>query len=451
MARNLRRCPRACSSRRLLAGFALSLLASAAWPLVPTLGGETPPKMPQEVSLEVREAGFRKIDLVLGEFVCHGKPRETAGLERQVVAILRNDLEISGYFRVIDAGELGGVWEHSSVAQKWSALGAQALLEGKLEATKGRVTMFGFLSDLTTGQLVGKKKFEDTRENLRAMVHALSDEVVHRLTGDTGIASSKIVFVSDRTGNKELFVADYDGFNVRQLTSNGSINRAPACSPDGRWVVYTSYRRGNPDLYLIDMENGKERLFCAFPGLNSGAAWNKDGDHLALTLSRDGNAEVYQVKSNGKDLRRLTHSHAIDCSPSWSPSGRQIVFTSDRPGTPQIYVLDAQDLSVRRLVRVGNYCDSASWSPRGEFIVFAAREGGFFDLWLVEPTGSKLRRLTYKGQSNEDPEWAPNGRHLAYTCWRAERADIHITDIRGGVDYRLPLGAGNNTEPDWIR
>lgn len=409
------------------------------------------PSSPQEVSLEVREAGFRTIDLVLGEFVCHGKPKDIRGLERQVVGILRNDLELSGYFNVIDGGELGDLWEDASAVDKWSALGAQALVEGKVEVRKGRITLHAFLSDLTTAQLVAREKYEGTPEELRGMVHSLSDEIVHKLTGDQGIAAYRIIFVSDRSGNKELYLADYDGFNVRQLTSNGSINRAPACSPDGRWVAYTSYRRGNPDQFLLDLRESKERLFCAFPGLNSGASWDKDGDRLALTLSRDGNAEIYQVKSNGSDLKRMTHSTAIDCSPSWSPNGRQIVFTSDRAGSPQVYVMEVGDLSVSRLVRVGEYCDSPAWSPKGDLIVFAAREGGFFDLWLAEPTGSKLRRLTYKGESNEDPSWAPNGRHLAYTSWRSGKADIHLAHARGGIDYRLPVGSGNNTEPDWLR
>jgi TolB protein len=405
---------------------------------------------PQEVSLEVREAGFRTIDLVLGEFVCHGKPKDVRGLERQVVGVLRNDLELSGYFNVIDGGELGDLWEDASAVDKWSALGAQALVEGKVEVRKDRITLHAFLSDLTTAQLVGRKKYEGTREDLRGMVHSLSDEIVLKLTGDQGIATCRMVFVSDRSGNKELYVADYDGFNVHQLTSNGSINRAPACSPDGRWLVYTSYRRGNPDQFLFDLRESKERLFCAFPGLNSGASWDRDGDRLALTLSRDGNAELYQVKSDGSDLRRLTRSPAIDCSPSWSPNGRQIVFTSDRAGSPQIYVLDVSDLSVSRLVRVGQYCDSPVWSPRGDLIAFAAREGGFFDLWLADPAGGKLRRLTYKGESNEDPAWAPNGRHLAYTSWRNAKADIHLAHVRAGIDYRLPAGPGNNSEPDWL-
>jgi TolB protein len=405
---------------------------------------------PPEVSLEVREAGFRTIDLVLGEFVCHGKPKDVRGLERQVAGILRNDLELSAYFNVIDGGELGDLWEETSAVDRWSALGAQALVEGKVEVRKDRISLQAFLSDLTTAQLVARKKYEGTREELRGMLHSLSDEIVHKLTGDQGIATCRMVFVSDRTGNKELYVSDYDGFNVHQLTSNGSINRAPACSPDGRWLVYTSYRRGNPDQFLFDLKETKERLFCAFPGLNSGASWDRDGDRLALTLSRDGNAELYQVKSDGSDLRRLTRSPAIDCSPCWSPNGRQVVFTSDRAGSPQIYVLDVGDLSVSRLVRVGQYCDSPVWSPKGDLIAFAAREGGFFDLWLVDPTGGKLRRLTYKGESNEDPSWAPNGQHLAYTSWRNAKADIHLAHVRGGVDYRLPAGPGNNTEPDWL-
>ncbi len=440
------------SKRRLLA-----YVISCAFGILLQYGGAQgesaaapPPSQPQEVSLEVREAGFRTIDLVLGEFVCHGKPKDVRGLERQVVGVLRNDLELSGYFNVIDGGELGDVWEDASAVDKWSALGAQALVEGKVEVRKDRITLHAFLSDLTTAQLVGRKKYEGTREDLRGMLHSLSDEIVLKLTGDRGIAKCRIVFVSDRSGNKELYLADYDGFNVRQLTSNGSINRAPACAPQGRWLVYTSYRRGNPDQFLLDLGGSKERLFCAFPGLNSGAAWDREGERLALTLSRDGNAEIYQVKSDGSDLRRLTRSSAIDCSPSWSPNGRQIVFTSDRAGSPQIYVLDVGDLSVSRLVRVGEYCDSPVWSPKGDLIAFAAREGGFFDLWLVDPTGRKLRRLTYKGESNEDPSWAPNGRHLAYTSWRNAKADIHLAHMRGGIDYRLPVGPGNNSEPDWL-
>jgi TolB protein len=92
---------------------------------------------------------------------------------------------------------------------------------------------------------------------------------------------------------KEIFVMDYDGYNVRRLTHNNSINVSPSWSPDGGKLLFTSYVSGNPDLYLAGLDGGEVMRLSGWPGLNLGGRWSGAADRIALTLTKDGNPEIY--------------------------------------------------------------------------------------------------------------------------------------------------------------
>ncbi len=123
------------------------------------------------------------------------------------------------------------------------------------------------------------------------MVHRFAEEVVLALTGEQGFFLTKIVFVSQATGQKEIFLMDFDGRNIVQLTRHQSICLSPRFSPDGSKIAFTSYRAGNPDIYIKDLRTQEERRIAYFPGLNISPSWSPDGQRLAFTLSKDGNPE----------------------------------------------------------------------------------------------------------------------------------------------------------------
>lgn len=398
----------------------------------------------REVEMGIRESGFRRLDIILGEF----RGERDLGQGRPVFDVIRRDLELSGYFRVLDGIELVRDWADSSEARaKWAAIGADALLEGRVERSGKDVRLGIFLSDLASGQLVARRTIEGANE--RTVSHQASDEVVKVLTGERGIASTKIAFILDRANTSELCVADYDGHDMRILTQSGTLKFGPSWSPEDDVIAFSMIVDGSPDLFFWSLAEGRQRRITNFPGLVAGASWTRDGKKVALTLTKDGNSEIYIMNRDGSGLRRVTRHPAIDCSPSWAPSGREIAFTSDRAGSPQIYVTDLDGTEVRRLTFTGEYNESAAWSPRGDRIAYVAREAGFFDVWVMDPLGRHRRRITFKGTSNEDPVWAPDGRHLMVVSTRGFQKELVLTDLGGRFEHVLPLGRGDKEEPTW--
>ncbi|MEZ4397886.1 MAG: hypothetical protein R3C71_13345 [Candidatus Krumholzibacteriia bacterium] len=281
-------------------------------------------------------------------------------------------------------------------------------------------------------------------------VHHFSDQVVNQLTGEQGIAQTRVLFSRGSGDHRELYVVDYDGENLRQVTRNGSLNLTPRWSPDGKSISYTSYEKGRQRLLLLETATGQSTRVGDFQGLNVGAAWSPTGNELAVTLSRDGNSEIYRIRPDGRVLARATFEPSIECSPAWDPSGQQIAYTSDRTGSPQIYVMDAVGANRRRVTFEGNYNDSAAWSPRADRIAYVSRASGLFTIFTVAPDGSELQRITFPAdRDNEDPSWAPDGRHLVVSSNRTGYTTLWIIDVDSGEARALTRGKGIDTGPCW--
>ncbi len=378
-----------------------------------------------------------------------------ADLAASAESILKDDLEFSTIFEVLppvflpfDSKEIR-LGEEKKVLPSLNQLKVQALVAAYLTKQGKDLVLEGRVYNVPRGAFVGGTRYFGDVKALRTMVHRLADEVVFRLTGERGVASTRIAYASVERGATELYLMDYDGHNSVLVTGNRSINLSPRFSPDGKLLAYTSYRDGNPDLYLLNLETGRRKKVSALPGLNISPAWSPDGRWLALSLSKDGGTNVYMMGLNGKKLRRLTNGLGISVAASFSPNGRQIVFTSDRGGSPQIYVIDVEGTNLRRLSFQGDYNASPHWSPRGDKIAFISdRGGGSFQIYLMNLDGSGIQQMTTVG-SNEDPAWSPDGRHLVFTSNRSGTKDVYVMHADGSGLKRLTRSALNNFAPNW--
>jgi TolB protein len=335
---------------------------------------------------------------------------------KAVGAVLQNDLSISGAF----------------------ALGQSGLASYLVSGTASGGGLQGVVKDRNGGTVLSKSYTGGPR----AVAHAFADDIVETLAGHPGIAKSKIAFVASRTGRKEIYTADYDGANVRQLTNDGVISVAPAISADGSKLAYTGYQSGYADIYLIDLASGKRERIIKFPGTNSGAAFSPDGGRIACSISKDGNPELYVVGANGSGARRLTRTRGVESSPSWSPDGREIVYSSDESGSPRLFRIPAGGGS-GSLVNTGfGFCTEPSWSPDGGKIAFTVRQGGF-SIAIVDASGGAARILA----SGEDPAWGADSRHVIYSTGSA----IMLLDTRNGRSVPVVTGLGKVSEPSWSR
>jgi len=422
-----------------------------------------------KVYIDITSPSFRKFPIAVAPFKVPISPADDLKLGERATEILSSDLSICGFFALLDpitfvesparprpGGNSSGSGPTASPSgleaidfRNWANIGAEALVLGEVSYKDRSLILEARLYDVVKKELIIGKRYIGEITDLSRMVHRFADEIVFALTGEIGFFQTKIVFVSRTTGNKELYLMDFDGRNITQLTRHQSICLSPRFSPDGTRVAFTSYKMGNPDIYIKDLRTGEERLLSRAPGLNISPAWSPDGRRLALTLSKDGNPEIYTIFADGSGLTRLTDHPAIDVSPTWSPDGKKIAFVSNRGGNPQIYIMDSSGENVQRLTFEGNYNTHPAWSPRGDRIAFDAALGGGHNINTIRADGSDLRILTPNLGRSEMPSWSPDGRHLVFSSNRDGGPHIFFIDAEGTRIKRLTFQRGGDTYPNW--
>ncbi|MBI3018539.1 MAG: Tol-Pal system beta propeller repeat protein TolB [Deltaproteobacteria bacterium] len=382
-------------------------------------------------------------------------------LGEQVGRIARDDLEFSGLFSFIDPRDLSlwnkGGYELSDIDFKaWTSLGTEFLIAGGYRSSGDSISLDMRLYDIASAKMVFGKKYIAQNRDIRALAHRFADAVIEELTGEKGIFQTKILFVSDKTKSKELYVMDYDGKNIQQLTFHKSIVFSPAWSPDGKKISYSTYTTHernlkNLDLFVLDITTGDQKVISRKPGLNSGASWSPNGQEIALTLSYEGDPDIYLMNANGENVRKVTAHPALDVEPSWSSDGQKIIFSSGRAPLAHLYRMKKNGEAVERLTFAGRFNSSPAWGPKGEKIIFSGDLGGYFDLFLINPNGTGLQRLTksQNRENNEHPSWSADGRHIVFSSNRSKKYELYMINDDGSNEHGLLKNYGNIYSPAW--
>ena len=407
----------------------------------------TPVLAQEELYLQITQPGLTRVSVATPSFlVLPGTPADAA---RTFQETLDNDLAAAAPIAVLDRKLYSLVQDDPRpkvLYERWRSIGAQFLLTGTVVKSGGQLVVEARLVDLVSGEYAFAKRYRAGLNAVKVLAHTLANDLVQVFTGRPGPFLSHIVFVSSRTGARELWMMNWDGSDPRQLTKHGSIAMSPAWSPDGKRIAFTSFLRGKPALYLLVPEQGYLKPLWSKGGVNSSPTWSPDGKRIAFASSRDGNTDIWVIPAEGGTPTRLTAARAIDTNPAWSPNGRQIAFTSSRSGSPQIYLMDSDGSNVRRLTFEGQFYDEASWSPDGMHLVCTTRVNGRFQLATIDVTTSTVQILPGPG-NNESPVFSPDGSMIAFSSDRTGSPQIYITDAQGKP--RQLTTEGTNHSPTW--
>jgi TolB protein len=406
----------------------------------------------QEVVMHIKE-GMPAIPLALPKFIVHDKTQALEEAAQTMHRVISADLKYSRVFNTLPEsyyGYISSLDPKNIVFKDWESIQAQMLFVGEVSLTRSQTFLFeGKLYDVKAGRFIFGKRYQGEASLLRTIAHRMSDEVM-KIMGERPIFTTKIVFTSNRSGNDEIYIMDYDGFNQTRLTFNKVKDYMPAWSADGKKIAYTSYRGTQAGLYILNPFEGTISEI-ENRGTNFAPAFSPDGRKLAFCSTlEEGNSEIYVANSNGKNIKRLTFNKGADVAPSWSPTSREIAFTSDRGGTPQIYIMDAEGTNVRRVSFGGTYHDAPAWAPTGDRIAYVSRVDQIFDLYILNLRTHQIVKQTESFARNESPCWSPDGRHLLFTSNRTGRIQIYSIDY-DGQNLRRLTNEGDNKLPNWSR
>ena len=375
--------------------------------------------------------------------------------------IVKTDLLRTGEFYIFDEKSMLAYpsSEDDINYSEWRLINADyLLLTSVIESNSGIEARYEIF-DVRKKSKIRSSKVYGVTNNIRQLSHYVSDGIYEAITGMQGVASTKILYVSQSNNlepSYKLYVADADGANEQLLVNSPESIISPAWSPDSKRVAYVSFETGTANVYIQNISTGERESIikktcssCSSNEQISSPSWSPDGKYLSLTLYQDGNAEIYIYNLQKKNLTRLTNHYSIDTESKWSPDGRKLMFTSGRSGSPQLYELDLRKLNKKpkRLTFEGNYNAKGSYLPSGQGIVFVHRSSDKFQIAIKYFEDNFVIPLT-DANMDESPSVSPNGNVIIYAISELD-TDILAGVTLSGAKFRLPSAKGQVREPAW--
>jgi TolB protein len=368
----------------------------------------------------------------------------------------------------------------------WSGppVNANYLAFGYTAVQNGQMVLFGWLYDVaqsntTSAQLIGKVYSGSLDEaGARKISEQFACDILSQF-GSACLMGTKIYFVSDRSGHKEIWSMNYDGSEQKQFTAYQSISTFPAVSPDGTKIAFTTYpllpssraaaadtlrsavpqkgqNLGQPVIYVHSLETGRKLFYYnQQASMNAASDFMPDSRHLLIYSTAGGSySQIFQTDLDGSGLRQITHSGALDVEPKVNPkTGADVVFVSGRGGTPQIYRMNIDGTDVLRLTTGEGDAVNPAWSPDGQHIAFAWTRGfepGNFNIFTMDVANREVVQLTHGQGRNENPTWAPDGVHLVFSAKRGRTSQLYTMLANGEAVQQLTT-QGNNEKPVWTK
>lgn len=398
-----------------------------------------------QLQIEIIGAGTNQYPIAIAPL------RGEDGLPQSVTAVVASDLNRSGLFKLVDSGGLPVMPAEPADMDypMWRARGADTVVIGSVAPLPdGRYDIrFRLMDAVGQTQLLGFA-YQVTAGQLRGTAHRIADAIYEKLTGDTGVFSTRVTYVVKKAGRYELQVADADGYAPRTVFASNEPVISPSWSPDGGRLAYVSFENQKPVVYVQSLQSGARTAVANFRGSNSAPAWSPDGNRLAVTLSKDGNTQIYLINADGSGVNRLMTSRLIDTEPDFSPDGQFILFTSDRAGSPQIYRVPVAGGTPERITYEGSYNVSPRYAPDGKSFTFIQRNGGKFSIAVQDFTSRQSQLLT-EGGMDESPSFAPNGKMILYATEIKGRGILAAVSSDGRVRQRFTVESGDVREPAW--
>lgn len=190
--------------------------------------------------------------------------------------------------------------------------------------TMTQKTLFEQKSLTIAGDFIDRKNLLITYTDMDNQdIYILDTETskIKRLIGAYGIEidpvvssdKKRLLFVSDRSGSPQVYMAELSGYNIKRLTYRGSYNTSPRWSPAGDSFVYVGTVNGKNQIFLQRFYS--EPLQLTHEGNNEEPSFSPDGRFIAFSSDRDGLWKIYIMRLDGSGQKALTKGYGF--SPIW--------------------------------------------------------------------------------------------------------------------------------------
>ena len=339
------------------------------------------------------------------------------------------------------------------VFRDWRLIESEYLVIGRVIPQGEQLVVEYELYDVFGQASLLSERIPGSAAQLRDIGHFISDRVYEQLTGQRGIFSTKLAYVTvehrtDKDQSYRLMYADADGARPIAIFQSSQPIMSPAWSPEGQRIAYVSYESGRPEIYIQELASGTKTKVADYDGQNTAPSFSPDGRRLVFSSSRDGNPEIYIKNLRNNRLVRITKNAAIDTEPRFSADGDRILFTSTRAGNPHVYEYDVNTGRSQRLTFEGRYNSNPTYIPGDDQIAFVHQFERDYQIAVMQPQSGALQVLTASG-FDENPSPAPNGQMMVYATSNGGKGVLGIVSVDGRVNTLIPSTTGDVREPAW--
>jgi len=265
------------------------------------------------------------------------------------------------------------------------------------------------------------------------------------------VVMDRLLFVSDRTGNNEVYVMNADGSGKRNLTQNAGSDTLPAWSPNGERIAFISDRATLTEVFVMDAD-GSNTANVTNNGLREDhVSWRNATRILyAGTNPVNFDRDIFSIRPDGSGYNELVVEPHNQLHPRPSPDGRLIAYESHGPTGPEIFVVEAGGTNPTQLTsNSGDGNTGARWSPDGSTIAFTSTRDGDFEIYVMNADGTNQTNLTNASHSDREPAWSPDGTRLLFVAERDGQKEIYMMNADGSGQINLTQNPADDHSPAW--
>ena len=350
----------------------------------------------------------------------------------------------------------------------WKPKGYAYVLKTTIENGKISGTLFSLKTGLSTN--IAPLHLTGSIAPDRRVMHKIADQVSEAIGNKKGIAQSQVFYaIQLPDGNKwksEIWVADYDGKNARQLTQEKSYCINPTLFPaEGNFTknkyLYVNYKLGQPKIYITTFDAPQGKPFISLRGNQLLPSLSHSGDMIAFISDAGGQADLFLQGLDpdngliGKPLQLYSFPRSVQASPTFRPDGKKIAFVSDKEGTPRIFLINIPSFKNWKkphpicLTRKYRENTCPSWSPDGTKLAYSAKINGVRQIMVYDFITREEIQLTTGKMHKENPCWAVSSTHIIFNTVDPSSSELFLINLKQKEMVQITDGPGKKHYPTW--